>query len=59
MKMLIEFKGKIVSGQGDHSDFGIPGKDNLINASDDWPKTLYPGSLNIEISSEDLQRNLN
>lgn len=58
MKIQIELKGKIVSGQGDHSDLGIPGKDRLFYAPSDWPKTLHPGSLNVEISVNDLLKKL-
>jgi len=58
-KMQMDFKGKIVSGQGDHSKLVIPGKDKLFNAPDDWPKSLCPGSLNVEISIEELPRELN
>ena len=56
--MRIEFKGKIVSGQGDHSDLGIPGKDKLSHAPEDWPKFLCPGSLNVEISADELPKEL-
>lgn len=56
--MRIEFKGKIISGQGDHYDLGIPGKNELSHAPEDWPKTLCPGSLNVEISIEDLPKEL-
>lgn len=57
--MWIEFKGKIVSGQGDHSDLGIPGKDKLSHSPEDWPKNLCRGSLNVEISSGVLPKELN
>jgi len=33
--MLIEFKGKFVSGWGKHCELIIPGKDKLSNAPDD------------------------
>lgn len=58
MKIQIEFKGKIVSGCGKHSDLGIPGRGKLPNSPIDWPETLYPGSLNIEISVEELPKEL-
>jgi len=57
--MQIEFKGKVVSGQGDHSNLGIPGKVNLQHTPEDWHQILYPGSLNVEISTDDLPRELN
>lgn len=56
--MLITFKGKIVSGQGDHSKFGIPGKKNVSDAPVDWPENLCPGSLNIEISANEIPKEL-
>ena len=34
-KIRIKFKGIVVSGHGTHSDLRIPGRDNLVNASDD------------------------
>lgn len=58
MKKHIEFKGKIVSGQGNHSDLGIPGKNKLPHAPEDWPQILCSGSLNVEISAEDLPKEL-
>lgn len=54
----IEFKGKVVSGQGNHSDLGIPGKNKLPYAPDDWPDILYPGSLNVEILTNELPKDL-
>lgn len=56
--MQIGFKGKIVSGSGKHAELGIPGKEKLSNAPADWPKTLCPGSLNVEISSKELPKEL-
>jgi hypothetical protein len=56
--MVIRFKGKIVPGCGGHSNLGIPGKSSLANAPDDWPKVLYPGSLNVEIFLEELPQEL-
>ena len=56
--MLIEFKGKIVSGCGKHSYLVIPGKGQLLIAPDDWPTFLFPGSLNVEISREELPKDL-
>ncbi len=58
MKMQIEFKGKIVSGQGNHADLGIPGKNKLSHAPEDWPVTLCPGSLNVEILIDELPKEL-
>lgn len=58
MKKHIEFKGKVVSGWRKHSELVIPGKAKLPNAPSDWPETLCPGSLNIEISSEELPKEL-
>ena len=56
--MLIEFKGKVVSGCGKHSELIIPGKKVLPFAPDDWPHALCPGSLNIEISTMEIPSEL-
>jgi hypothetical protein len=58
MKKHIEFKGKVVSGWIKHSELAIPGKSKLPSAPSDWPETLCPGSLNIEISVNDLPKEL-
>jgi len=56
--VLIEFKGKVVSGCGKHSDLIIPGKMKLPNAPSDWPDVLCPGSLNVEIFIAELPKGL-
>lgn len=56
--MLIKFKGKVVSGCGKHCELIIPGKAKLPDAPSDWPEVLCPGSLNIEISIEELPKEL-
>lgn len=52
----IEFKGKIVSGQGNHSNLVIPGKNKLSYAPEDWPDILYSGSLNVEVFINELPK---
>lgn len=47
----IVFGGHIASGIGRHSTLGIPGHTSLPCTPSDWPLTLYPGSLNILVSS--------
>ncbi|MDP2643567.1 MAG: hypothetical protein Q8P24_01365 [Desulfobacterales bacterium] len=54
----MEFRGKIVRGQGDHAKLGIPGKGMLAHAPADWPDILYPGSLNVLISIDNLPKEL-
>ncbi len=43
------FRGHIGSGVGNYSKMVIPGRTALACAPDDWPETLYPGSLNVKI----------
>ena len=49
--MKIQYKGTIINGHGAHSGLGVPGRSNLQNVPDDWPKVLAQGSLNILVSS--------
>lgn len=56
--MVIAFNGKIVLGQRGHSKLGIPGKESLVDSLSDWPTALYPGSLNVEVSMDDLPSEL-
>ena len=51
MKTL-KFTGHVINGIGKHSELGVPGKLDLDCSPADWPEALYPGSLNIDISSD-------
>ena len=46
----LNFTGKIVNGRGTHVELGVPGRSELINATNDWPERLKPGSLNLLVS---------
>lgn len=51
MKTLV-FHGKVRTGIGAHAKLVFPGRNELLNAPSDWPKTLHPGSLNITINDD-------
>lgn len=50
----LAFEGIVVNGQGDHSKLFVPGRSLLSGASEDWPETLQPGSLNVRIGAYPL-----
>jgi hypothetical protein len=41
------FGGWLCRGIGQHSNLGVPGRDELPHAPPDWPIRLEPGSLNV------------
>jgi hypothetical protein len=43
------FGGVVASGVGQHATLGVPGWDILQNVPHDWPRTLFPGSLNVKV----------
>lgn len=45
----LKFFGVICDGIGQFSTLGIPGREELNHAPDDWPDSLYRGSLNVRV----------
>lgn len=42
----LRFKCRITSGHGMYSELTFPGREEFPDVPDDWPETLFPGSLN-------------
>ena len=48
----IVFLGNIVDGCGKHVELHVPGREQIPQASLDWPVLLHKGSLNVRISPD-------
>ena len=48
----LSFEGQIAGGLGEHAEMHFPGREELLEAPDDWPASLYPGSLNVVVFEE-------
>lgn len=48
----LSFEGQIAGGVGKYAELHFPGTEELPEAPDDWPASLYPGSLNMVVSEE-------
>lgn len=45
------FTGEVINGRNGHHQLVIPGRNDLQDAPKDWPEKLFPGSLNVLVSS--------
>jgi len=43
------FEGVVIAGVGRHSELIVPGRSVLLEAPEDWPNVLFPGSLNVRV----------
>lgn len=46
---LLKFKGRVRDGAGKYRELQLPGEGELRTPIRNWPKTVYRGSLNIQI----------
>jgi hypothetical protein len=47
----LKFEGTVINGIGQHHELLVPGRLLLPQAPSDWPETLHPGSLNLQVAS--------
>ena len=45
----LAFGGVVGTGVGRHATLFVPGRDAMPEVPDDWPRKLYPGSLNVRV----------